>query len=152
MFKSIILVSALLACAFGFSFPLGLQKNRKQELSNNRNLETLTITQRLDHFDRQGTATWNMRYFRNNQFASGPGGPIFIYIGGQYEFYQQAMMTSGLFFDLAQEMNGTLFATELRFYGSNRPTPWAFNQYFAFLFLNSFHNFAATFQPPVFGF
>ena len=122
MFKSIILVFALLACAFGFNFPMGLQKMQKQQISNNRNLQTLSMTQRLDHFDRQGTATWNMRYFMNDQFAA-PGGPIFIYVGGQYEFYQQAMMTSGLFFDLARELNGTLFATELRFYGSNRPTP-----------------------------
>ena len=34
-----------------------------------------------------------------------------------------ALMSSGIFFDLASELNGTLFATELRFYGNNRPTP-----------------------------
>lgn len=78
------------------------------------------ITQKLDHFDVANTATWEMRYFGNNEHYA-PGGPIFIYVGGEWEITYGWIM-SGHMYDMAKEMSGYMFYTEHRFYGKSWPT------------------------------
>lgn len=50
-----------------------------------------------------------------------PGGPIFIYIGGEWEI-SPGWISAGLMFDMAKELNGTMFYTEHRYYGKSKPT------------------------------
>lgn len=78
------------------------------------------ITQKQDHFDEANVATWQMRYFSNSEHYA-PGGPIFIYVGGEWEITYGWIM-SGHMYDMAKEMNGQMFYTEHRYYGKSFPT------------------------------
>uniref|UniRef100_A0A1B0DNK3 Uncharacterized protein n=1 Tax=Phlebotomus papatasi TaxID=29031 RepID=A0A1B0DNK3_PHLPP len=79
------------------------------------------IEQKLDNFDDNNNATYQMRYLANAEFYQ-PGGPIFIYVGGEWSV-SPGWITGGHTFDMARELNGYLFYTEHRFYGQSRPTP-----------------------------
>lgn len=87
---------------------------------NRRLVLSRTITQKLDHFDDANTATWEMRYFSNDEHYV-PGGPIFIYIGGEWTISYGSIL-GGHIYDMAKEMNGHLFYTEHRYYGQSHPT------------------------------
>ena len=80
-------------------YELGL---RKRPVTSGE-VQTLTITQPLDHFDRLNNATYEQTYWVNEQFWSGTAGsPVFLYLGGEWE-----------------ESGGTLE------YGSNVMSVWA---------------------------
>lgn len=49
------------------------------------------------------------------------GGPIFIYVGGEWTI-SAGSIRSGHLVDMAEEHNGILFYTEHRYYGQSRPT------------------------------
>jgi len=49
------------------------------------------------------------------------GSPIFIYVGGEWEI-SAGWISTGHMFDMAREMNGTMFYTEHRYYGKSHPT------------------------------
>lgn len=85
-----------------------------------RLLLSQTITQKVDHFDDTKTDTWQMRYFSNSQHYA-PGGPFFIYLGGEWEI-TYGSVTGGHMYDMAKEMNGYIFYTEHRYYGKSHPT------------------------------
>lgn len=74
----------------------------------------------MDHFDSQNTRIWKMRYLENTQFQA-PGGPIFIYIGGEWKISDDKV-SDGMLFDMAKEFNGSVYYTEHRYYGKSRPT------------------------------
>lgn len=61
-----------------------------------------------------------MRYFSNNEHYA-PGGPLFIYLGGEWEISYGWVM-GGHMYDMAKEMNGHIFYTEHRYYGRSYPT------------------------------
>jgi hypothetical protein len=84
-------------------------------------VSTKWITQQLDHFNPQETGTWQMRYMENDQYFQ-PGGPIFIYVGGEWTI-SAGWLQSGHMFDMAKELNGTMYYTEHRYYGQSHPTP-----------------------------
>lgn len=79
------------------------------------------IEQRLDNFNPQDRRRWMMRYMENDEHFQ-PGGPIFIYVGGEWTISMGAISTGSLIYDLASELNGTLFYTEHRYYGQSHPT------------------------------
>lgn len=49
------------------------------------------------------------------------GGPIFIFIGGEWEI-SPGYISAGLMFDMAKELSGVLYYTEHRYYGKSLPT------------------------------
>lgn len=55
----------------------------------------------------------------NDEFFK-PGGPIFIYVGGEW-FISPGSISGGHVYDMAKEHNGYLFYTEHRFYGLSKP-------------------------------
>ncbi|XP_025829654.1 putative serine protease K12H4.7 [Agrilus planipennis] len=78
------------------------------------------ITQRVDHFNPVDKRTWKMRYLYNDEcFVS--GGPIFIYLGGEWTITTGNLMT-GPIYDIACENGGYMFYTEHRYYGESQPT------------------------------
>ncbi|XP_025829710.1 putative serine protease K12H4.7 [Agrilus planipennis] len=78
------------------------------------------ITQRVDHFNPVDKRTWKMRYLYNDEcFVS--GGPIFIYLGGEWTITTGRLMT-GPIYDMACENGGYMFYTEHRYYGESQPT------------------------------
>jgi len=79
------------------------------------------IQQRLDNFDPTNNGTWQMRYYRNDEFFA-HGGPIFIYVGGEWTISANSLR-GGHMFDMAQMLSGQMFYTEHRYYGSSSPTP-----------------------------
>jgi Serine carboxypeptidase S28 len=96
------------------------------------------IEQKLDHFNESDSRVWMMRFLENDRFFqpgeveslwcwqtvksfSSQDGPIFIYIGGEWEI-TAGWISAGHMFDMAKEFNGTMFYTEHRFYGKSRPT------------------------------
>jgi hypothetical protein len=83
-------------------------------------VEEKWIEQNLDHFNRQNKQTWRMRYFENLEFFQ-TSGPIFIYVGGEWEI-TKARLLSGHMFDMAKDFNASMFYTEHRYYGKSRPT------------------------------
>ncbi|XP_055693685.1 putative serine protease K12H4.7 [Lutzomyia longipalpis] len=78
------------------------------------------IEQQLDNFDEYNNATFQMRYLANDEFYQ-PGGPLFIYVGGEWSV-SPGWILGGHMFDMAREMNGYMFYTEHRYYGQTRPT------------------------------
>lgn len=93
----------------------------------NRNLAPYTspeekwIEQPLDHFDSQNSARWKMRYFELSSHFS-RGGPILIYVGGEWPISPVSINQGTLIYDLSRVYNGTLFYTEHRYYGKSQPT------------------------------
>lgn len=93
----------------------------------NRNLapydspEEKYIEQKLDHFDPQNSRTWKMRYFELSRHFH-PGGPILIYVGGEWPISPVSINQGTLIYDISREYNGTLFYTEHRYYGKSHPT------------------------------
>lgn len=96
------------------------------------------ITQKLDHFNPQDSREWEMRYLENDRFLQpgerenngksvfikstvSAGGPIFIFIGGEWEI-TPGYVSAGLMFEMAKELNGTMYYTEHRYYGKSHPT------------------------------
>lgn len=79
------------------------------------------IEQRLNHFDSQDSRRWQMRYLENDENFQ-LGGPIFIYVGGEWTISSGSISPGSHIYDMAKELNGTLFYTEHRYYGRSRPT------------------------------
>lgn len=105
------------------------------------------IEQRVDNFDPNNDATYQMvisiwislvgndgkinawdfypqRYYRNDEFFNATrGGPIFIFVGGEWVISPESLR-GGHMFDMAQELGGQMFYTEHRYYGQSFPTPY----------------------------
>lgn len=79
------------------------------------------IEQRLDHFNPQDDRRWQMRYLENDEHFQ-DGGPIFIYVGGEWTISSGSISYGSHIYDLARELNGTLYYTEHRYYGYSHPT------------------------------
>jgi thymus-specific serine protease len=79
------------------------------------------ISLRTDHFNPLDQSRFESRYFVNSEFYS-PGGPIFIYVSGSFEVYDD-FLSRGNVYDIARETGGHLFSLEHRFLGTSRPTP-----------------------------
>ncbi|KAG4068454.1 hypothetical protein HA402_004794 [Bradysia odoriphaga] len=95
------------------------------------NVQLNNITQRLDNFDPLNEATWEQRFYSNNEFYQ-PGGPIFVFLAGEWEITPYRL-TNSLMADIASELNGNIFYLEHRYYGQSRPTPDTSNQNLRFL-------------------
>ncbi|XP_062555131.1 putative serine protease K12H4.7 [Armigeres subalbatus] len=76
---------------------------------------------RVDHFNPQNRDTFEFEYFSNDQFYQ-PGGPIFIFVGGNWPL-SQYYIEAGHFFSIANYENAWLFANEHRYYGNSFPVP-----------------------------
>jgi hypothetical protein len=88
-------------------------------LSANETAEEKWIEQRLNNFDPLDNRTWQMRYYENS-FHLEDGGPIFVYIGGEWTI-STGWVLGGHPYDMMRELNGILFYTEHRYYGESRP-------------------------------
>jgi Serine carboxypeptidase S28 len=77
------------------------------------------VTQLLDHFN-PDYRTFQMRFYANDNYFQ-PGGPLFIYVGGEWSI-STGWVTGGHMVDMARDLNGYIFYTEHRFYGQSRPT------------------------------
>lgn len=75
---------------------------------------------RVDHFNPLDRRSYDARYFVNSQHWLA-GGPIFIYVAGGFEVYDE-FLEGGMMFELAEELNGNLFGLEHRYFGESRPT------------------------------
>lgn len=91
------------------------------EVKSTRIIREQWISQLEDHFDVNNHRRWNMRYYSNDEFYQ-PGGPIFIFVGGEWDISPN-WVQGGHMYDMAKQFNGSLFYTEHRFYGNSRPTP-----------------------------
>lgn len=72
------------------------------------------------HYNPLIRRSFDLRYYANDQHYV-PGGPIFIYVGGGNEVYDD-YLARGAVFEIAQETGGYLFGLEHRFFGASRPT------------------------------
>lgn len=79
------------------------------------------ITQRVDNFNPSNTATWQMRYLENGAYFRA-GGPILMFLGGEWTISSGSIGEGQHITDMAKEMGGMLFYTEHRYYGISRPT------------------------------
>lgn len=84
-------------------------------------IQTRLIGLRVDHFNPLDRTSFDARYFVNSEHYLA-GGPIFIYVGGGFEVYDE-FLARGAVFEIAEETRGHLFALEHRYYGESRPTP-----------------------------
>lgn len=79
-----------------------------------------TITQQLDNFNPANEITWEQRYYSNNEFYQ-PGGPLFVFLAGEWAITPYRL-TESLMAQLADQLNGSIFYLEHRYYGESRPT------------------------------
>lgn len=97
------------------------------------------IKQFVDNFDLQNHDTYKMvrknsklikeqsnrindlqRFISNDEFFQ-PDGPIFIFLGGEWDISVD-FVVDGHMHDMAKELNGQMFYTEHRYYGTSHPT------------------------------
>lgn len=83
-------------------------------------IQTRLVDLRVDHFNPLDRRSYDARYFVNNEHWLA-GGPIFIYVNGGFEVYDE-FLEGGIIYELAEELSGNLFALEHRFFGESRPT------------------------------
>ncbi|XP_001659436.2 putative serine protease K12H4.7 [Aedes aegypti] len=76
---------------------------------------------RVDHFNPQNRDTFEFEYYSNDEFYR-PGGPIFIFVGGNWPL-DQYYIEHGHFHDIANYENAWMFANEHRYYGHSFPVP-----------------------------
>ncbi|KAM8952267.1 thymus-specific serine protease [Pelodytes ibericus] len=76
------------------------------------------ITQPLDHFNRGNNATYRQRYWINEAFWQRPGGPVFLYIGGESSLSEFSVL-SGEHVELAEQHGALLVSLEHRYYGTS---------------------------------
>ncbi|XP_018411518.1 PREDICTED: thymus-specific serine protease-like [Nanorana parkeri] len=76
------------------------------------------ITQPLDHFNRRNNATYNQRYWVNEEFWQRPGGPVFLFIGGESAESEYSVL-AGEHVELAQKHRALLVSLEHRYYGAS---------------------------------
>jgi len=67
-------------------------------------------------------ANEGQRYWLNKQFWSGPGAPIFVFIGGEGQESCGRLTSKMYMYTLAQQHNALLVNVEHRFYGQSYPT------------------------------
>ena len=72
--------------------------------------------------DQKHWAGEGQRYWLNKQFWSGPGAPIFVFIGGEGQESCARLTNHMYLYNLAQEHNALLVNVEHRFYGESYPT------------------------------
>ncbi|KAI9290729.1 peptidase S28, partial [Neoconidiobolus thromboides FSU 785] len=73
------------------------------------------------HGDPDSNQFWKQRYFVNDQYYK-PGGPAFLFVGGESELTESWAQYS-LLAKSAEEHNGIVYALEHRFYGKSYPKP-----------------------------
>lgn len=82
------------------------------------------FTQRLDHFDRQVTKTWQQRSFQNDTFFNGSG-PVFICVGGEGPALDASVLKASVhcndMVELAPQVGALMVALEHRYYGDSMP-------------------------------
>ncbi|CAH2314237.1 thymus-specific serine protease [Pelobates cultripes] len=76
------------------------------------------LTQPLDHFNRRNNATYRQRYWINEAFWQRPGGPVFLYIGGEGSLSEFSVL-SGEHVEMAQKHQALLVSLEHRYYGAS---------------------------------
>ncbi|XP_058055620.1 putative serine protease K12H4.7 [Anopheles bellator] len=74
---------------------------------------------RIDHFDPQNRDTFEFSYYSNDEFYQ-PGGPIFIFVGGNFQL-STYYIEHGLLYDTAAQSGAWLFTNEHRYYGGSSP-------------------------------
>ncbi|XP_030749283.1 putative serine protease F56F10.1 [Sitophilus oryzae] len=82
---------------------------------------TRWFKQTLDHFDTENVATWQQRYYVNEDFADQQRKVAFLMIGGEGEA-TDVWMTNGAWVDYGKNISAVLFQLEHRFYGKSHPT------------------------------
>ncbi|KAJ6645999.1 Thymus-specific serine protease [Pseudolycoriella hygida] len=120
----VFLIAVMFTCAdkIGLSklAPMGQHEPRNFSRKSTRIPVMEFVEQRLDNFNSNNDETWLMRYYRNDEFFVS-GGPIFIFVGGQWPI-SGGLLLGGHMFDMAEELRGQMFYTEHRFYGFSHPT------------------------------
>ncbi|XP_074632325.1 thymus-specific serine protease-like isoform X2 [Acropora palmata] len=81
-------------------------------------IEEGTIKQPLDHFHppTQKSITFEQRYWVNSNYWNNSTGPVFLYIGGEFEM-SGAYIDFGHVVEMAEQYRGLIFGVEHRFYG-----------------------------------
>lgn len=111
--------------AIGFYGLLNTYKFFLKELNNTIGLFdtsttfTVWIEQPLDHFNESDNRTWKMRYFERLDYWEAEG-PIYLFINGEAQG-SDALLRTGILYELAKETNGAMYATEHRYYGKSKP-------------------------------
>jgi len=83
-------------------------------------VQTKWFTQKFDHYN-ISSPTWQQRYLVN-EAKYRPGGPIFVWIGGEGELSPTWLLYGNMFVN-AKKHGALMFTPEHRFYGESRPTP-----------------------------
>ncbi|XP_038119118.1 putative serine protease K12H4.7 [Culex quinquefasciatus] len=88
------------------------------DLANSRSVRNRFRT-RVDHFNPQNRDTFELAYYSNDQFYR-PGGPIFIFVGGNWAV-NPYFIERGHFPDIAYMEGAWMFTNEHRYYGNSAP-------------------------------
>ncbi|XP_068105558.1 thymus-specific serine protease-like [Hyperolius riggenbachi] len=76
------------------------------------------ITQPLDHFNRRNNGTYQQRFWINEEFWQRPGGPVFLFIGGESAESEFSVL-AGEHVELAEKHGALLVSLEHRYYGAS---------------------------------
>ncbi|KAK7868813.1 hypothetical protein R5R35_003650 [Gryllus longicercus] len=78
------------------------------------------FSQVKDHFSGDNKTIWHQKFFYSDDFFK-PGGPVFLYVGGEFEL-SSSFLSGGHIIEMAAENNAFLLGLEHRYYGESFPT------------------------------
>lgn len=117
-YLTFIAVSCAVFCGTSAFLPLKITIPKlDQQIVRTSSAVRQTITQRVDNFDPQNSATYEQHFFVIDEFAASDG-PIFIQIS--YNAFDD--FGNSLLGDIARRNQGYLYNLEHRYYGSSHPT------------------------------
>jgi len=79
------------------------------------------FTQTVDHYDPLNNATFQQQYYVNDTYWSGPGGPIFLLLGGEGPIGPDDVLSHFVLPTYAQKFGALIISVEHRFYGKSMP-------------------------------
>jgi len=122
----------LLPCVLALhELPLHARKGRAWQMMREEvgNSDALFWSAKIDHFDPSSSATFEQRYYVDNQYWDGKG-PVFLYIGGEGTL---SGTPTGYVSVLAQNYSALVVALEHRFYGESIPNGNVFTENLKYL-------------------
>lgn len=94
-----------------------VHKNQYLRSARHDAIEEHTITQPVDHVAaKEKNVTFKQRYWVNPSYWRKSDGPVFLYIGGEFEMSGD-FIDYGHIVDMAEKYGGLIFGVEHRFYG-----------------------------------
>ncbi|BFU23556.1 serine carboxypeptidase s28 family protein [Entamoeba histolytica] len=122
-----LLLALCVICSYA---KLSLNQQVMQQISQSfmtlelNEVESMTYTVPLDHFNANNQNDFDIQYFVNKKFldANDPNAPLFVLLGGEGPASPKVLQNNYVIDSLAKKHKGLMLSVEHRFYGASTPS------------------------------